>query len=361
MTTALNSTVIRDKMTAFWGEVSKVLVGCHGSIEVINWALIARGHCLLEGVPGTGKTLLGLAMGRALNCKSNIFTLTADLMPGEVGGTEVYDPVNNKMTAMFGKIDPNNPFTLADEINRAPEKTLGALLEPMQNHVIRIGREMYPIREPFFVIGVRNPIEQGGTYKMPEAVLDRFAAMSVIGYTSFDQAVKLALMREQHYVDPLAAAGLKPVLEPEELVAFQDYCRDQVELPHSVAQYIARLVYATRPPEEDGATDDPFGGELYKRFMPEVVNVSASRQCRIKDENVIMVGASNRAILWLTALARACAVMQGDNVVTDYHVKKVAISVLAHRLTPNEQKVHRYPRHLMRLIIKAMIEQVPTA
>lgn len=357
-TTNINPTVIRTAMDQFWTEVHKVLVGCHGTTRVLNRVMLGGGHGNLVGVPGTGKSLMAEAMAAATGGRASIFTFMADMMPSDIVGSEVFDPETGKMIVMTGYIDPANHFVLGDEYNRAPEKTMSAMLEAMQTGRLRQGRKVTQIADPFFMLCVKNPVEQGGTYPTPEAMLDRFMGSTVIGYTTFDQMVTIARNANLSNFDPIKAAGVQKVLEPADLAAFQKYVREQVEMPEPVAAYIARLVAATRPADEEGATDDPWDGRWYQRCMPDEIKI-AGKTCKPKEENVILVGASNRGLLALSALSKANAVMNGRTVVTDQDVKTVAVEALAHRLTPNKQKTHKYPQHLMRVLVKALLDTVP--
>ena len=358
-TKVINPQTIRESMGNFWGMVHRALVGCDGTTKVINLALLGGGHANLVGVPGTGKSLMAEAMAAALGGKANIFSFTADMMPSDIIGSEVFDPETQKMIAMLGYIDPDNHFTLADEYNRAPEKTMSAFMEPMQTGRLRIGRQVKQVKSPFFMIAVKNPVEQGGTYPTPEAMMDRFMATSVIGYTTFNQMVKMASSTNLVQFNPIEASKVEKALDPADLEEYRNFVRDNVVVPESVAAYIARLVAATRPADEEGSSDEPWLGEEYDKWMPSVVTVRG-KECKVKDEGVILVGASNRAILALAALAKANAVMDGRVKVEDHDVKSVAVAALAHRITPNKQKTHKYPQSLMRIIVKNLLEKVPT-
>jgi MoxR-like ATPase len=358
-TTNITPAIIRDKMNRFWDEVHKVLKGCDGTTKVVNRIMLGGGHANLVGVPGTGKSLMAEAMAAGLGGRASIFSFTADMMPTDIVGSEIYDAETGKMITMTGFIDPDTHFVLGDEYNRAPEKTMSAFMEPLQTGRVRQGRVVKQMASPFFFIGVKNPVEQGGTYPTPEAMLDRFMGTTVIGYTTFDQMVKLAQDANLGRFNPIEAAKLQKALEPDELGDFIEFVRTQVELPDQVAAYIARIVSATRPPEDEAANDDPWKGELYTQYMPNEVKIG-TRVCKVKEEGVILVGASNRGLLALAGLSKAHAVMNGRTVVTDHDVKSVAVEGLAHRLTPNKQRTHKYPQHLMRVLVKQLLENVPT-
>lgn len=358
-TNIITPEVIRQAMGKFWAEVHKVLHGCDGTTQVINRILLGGGHANLVGRPGTGKSLMAEAMAAGIGGQASIFSFMADMMPSDIVGSEVFDPESGKMIAMLGYIDPSRHFVLGDEYNRAPEKTMSAFMEPMQTGRLRIGRTVHQMAEPFFMMGVKNPVETGGTYPTPEAMMDRFMGSTDIGYTTLEQMSRMASDTNLGNLNPIKAAGITKVLEPADLAAFQRFIREKVVLPKSVSDYIARLVAATRPPDEAGSTDEPWSGEWYLRCMPDEIKIG-NRTCKPKEEAVILVGASNRGLLALSALSKAHAVMEGRTTVTDHDVKSVAVEGLAHRLTPNKQKTHKYPLHLMRLLVQALLERVPT-
>jgi MoxR-like ATPase len=187
MSTNVNPALIRERMGKFWNEVHKPLKGCDGTTKVINRVMLAGGHPNLVGVPGTGKSLMAEAMAAALGGRASIFTFMADMMPSDIVGSEIYDPEKGEMIAALGFIDPANHFVLADEYNRAPEKTMSAFMEVMQAGRLRIGRKVEKMAEPFMMISVKNPVEQGGTYPTPEAMMDRFMGSTVIGYTTMSR------------------------------------------------------------------------------------------------------------------------------------------------------------------------------
>ena len=350
MSKSMTAQQVGQNMHRYSNEVDKVLVGGERTTAIVLRTMLARGHCLVQGVPGVGKSLLAKALARSLDVRSTVFQFYADTMPSDVTGTEIYDPVSRTMKPKKGLIDWETPFVLADEINRAPEKTLGSLLTIMQDAYIRIGETDFPMAQPFFAIGCCNPIEQGGTYKLPEAVLDRFYSMAVMGYTTFDQAVHMAMDNNHQTVDPITSAGVHAVLHPEELLAMQEFVRENIKVSQSVARYIARLIFSTRPAEDDDSTDTAFDGRFYNLYMPEAY----------RKEKLVLVGDSNRAIIYLTAMAKANAAMDGRNEVQDSDVKDVATSVLAHRLTLNAQKAFRYDRNINRKIVRELLKTVPT-
>lgn len=349
MSSQVNPERIANRMGMLKREISKSLRGCDGALEVVIRSMLAGGHAELLGVPGTGKSLLAKLLAKCLGMKASVFTFLPDMMPGDIVGTEIFNPVNRQMEPLPGKIDPESQIIVGDEYNRAPPKTVNAAIEVMQDGILHIGRQRISMNRPFFIL-VRNPIEQSGTYATPEAVLDRLAASATLNYPPFEEAVKLAADRNVIQQDPIKAAGIVEVLKAEEVHAYQDFVRDEVQMPEAVARYIARLVYATHPPEDKDVGDDGVDFSLYEKYMPD----------GYKNDKLIYVGDSNRGIIWLAALARANAVMAGRTVVIDQDVKDVAVSVLAHRLTLNDQKSHKYPRHVGRMIIRELLDRVDT-
>jgi len=349
---------IQREMAMFWAEVHKVLHGCDGTTRVVNEILLGGGHANLEGVPGTGKSLMSEAMAAALGGLASIFSFMADMMPSDIVGSEIFDPESGKMVTMLGFIDPARHFVLGDEYNRAPEKTMSAFMEVMQTGRLRMGRKVEQMADPFFMIGVKNPVEQGGTYPTPEAVMDRFMGSTMIGYTTLKVMANIARDTNLGKFNPIKAAGITKVLEPARLAQFIEFVR-ALPISEPVSDYIARLVAATRPPDEEGATDEPWDGFWYNKCMPEEFTIGG-KKCNPKKEGIVLVGASNRGLLALSALAKAHAVMDGRTIVTDHDVKSVAVQALAHRMTPNKQRTHKYPRHLMRVLVKQLLERVPT-
>ena len=286
-------------------ELQKVIVGQEEVIEQVFAAIFTRGHCLLEGVPGLAKTLMVSTIAQILDVNFKRIQFTPDLMPSDITGTNVLDEDEDgrrQFRFVEGPIFTN--ILLADEINRTPPKTQAALLQAMQEREITIGRETYDLAPPFFTIATQNPIEQEGTYPLPEAQLDRFMFNIKVGYPTADEEEKI-----------LAASSrgekkeVRKVLSAKAIVNLQ-------KLVHSVAisdyiiQYVSRLVRATRP--ADPATPD---------FVKELVDW----------------GAGPRAGQFLISGGKAMAAMEGRFSVAIEDIQKVALPVLRHRVSTNFQ------------------------
>ncbi len=277
-------------------EVRKVIVGQDLLLERILIGLLTRGHLLLEGVPGLAKTLSVSAFAEAMHGSFQRLQFTPDLLPADLTGTLIFDQQAGSFTPHMGPIFAN--LVLADEINRAPAKVQSALLEAMQERQVTIGKTTYPLPEPFLVLATQNPIEQEGTYPLPEAQTDRFLMKVVLGYPTPDE--------ERKILDRMSGAELpktQPVITLEQLesarkVSLAIYVDDKLK------DYIVRLVHATREPSE-------YGLDL---------------------EGLLQHGASPRATLGLLAAARAHAFIKGRAFVTPEDVKSIGLDVLRHRL-----------------------------
>ncbi len=283
-------------------EIAKVIVGQEEVISAALYALFSRGHCLLVGVPGLAKTLLVHALARSLELSFSRIQFTPDLMPSDITGTEILEEDTTTGHRRFAFV-PGPVFTqalLADEINRTPPKTQAALLEAMQEKTVTVAGKMYRLEEPFMVLATQNPIEQEGTYPLPEAQLDRFLFEVLVDYPSLDQEKKVV---EQHSFAPLER--LQPVLAREEVLQFRDAIALIPAAPN-VIDYAVRLVRATRPASNG---ESP---EYIKRW--------------------IRWGASPRASQYLILAARARAACQGRFNVACEDVAALAPLVLRHRL-----------------------------
>lgn len=277
-------------------EVTKVIVGQEKLIDRMLMALIADGHILLEGVPGLAKTTAVKTLAHALGLQFRRISFTPDLLPADVIGTMVYNPKEGTFFAKRGPVFAN--LLLADEINRAPAKVQSALLEAMQERQVTIGDNTYPLPSPFLVMATQNPIEQEGTYPLPEAQVDRFMFKCRLDYPSRDDERRI-MNRFSHKFEP----GVECALSAEELAELRDLL-DQVYCDEKVGDYILDLVFATRKPAE----------------------------YRLKLENYIEFGASPRATLYLNLAARANAMLHGRGYATPQDVKEVAPDVLRHRI-----------------------------
>jgi MoxR-like ATPase len=282
-------------------QIARVIVGQHEVVEQLLMALFSRGHCLLLGVPGLAKTLLVSTVSQLLHLSFKRIQFTPDLMPADITGTDILqdDPATGRRRFVFlsGPVFAN--MVLADEINRTPPKTQAALLEAMQEHHVTAGAQTYPLPEPFFVLATQNPIEQEGTYPLPEAQLDRFMFMVRVGYP--DRAEEVEIMRR---TTSLQRPTLEPLLDGPQIQRLQDVVRQVVVADH-VFDYVADLVRATRP-REPGAP--PFIAEL------------------------VAWGAGPRASQYMILGGKARAVLHGRLHVTTDDIRAVAAPVLRHRL-----------------------------
>jgi MoxR-like ATPase len=279
-------------------EVGKVLVGQEAMVSRLLIGLLTGGHVLLEGVPGLAKTLAVRALARAVDTGFSRIQFTPDMLPADVLGTEIFNPREATYSIKKGPIFSN--LILADEINRAPAKVQAALLEAMQERQVTIGDATYPLEDPFLVLATQNPIEQEGTYPLPEAQVDRFMLKVKVGYPSKQE--------ERRIVDRMASGQPEPqaraVAKPADVRAARQSV-DQVFIDDKVCNYVIDLVHATRDPGKAGIA------EL---------------------DGMIEMGASPRASIYLTKAAKAHAFLQGRSYATPHDVKNVAPDVLRHRI-----------------------------
>jgi MoxR-like ATPase len=285
-------------------EVGRVIVGQHRVVDELLTALLAEGHCLLEGVPGLAKTLLASTLGSVLSLTSGRIQFTPDLMPTDVTGTQVMgeDPATRERRLEFRRGPVFVNLLLADEINRTPPKTQAALLEAMQEGQVTVGGTRHALEKPFFVIATQNPIEQEGTYRLPEAQLDRFLFKVIVDYPSHDEEARI-IERTTGALNSSAAA----VLGREEILALQRLVRSLHVSPH-VMEYAARLARSSRPAEPDAPG---WAREL------------------------IAWGAGPRAAQALLLGAKARTLLEGRFAVTRADVRAVAFPVLRHRILPS--------------------------
>jgi len=284
-------------------ELSKRIIGQNQIVRDLFVALLARGHCLMIGVPGLAKTLLIKTLAEILDLDFRRIQFTPDLMPGDITGTEILEETEEGGRAF--RFIPGPLFTqllLADEINRTPPKTQAALLEAMQEKRVTVAGQTYGLKSPFFVLATQNPIEQEGTYPLPEAQLDRFMFNLAIDYPSHDEEVAIMLQTTVDNDEPL-----KKVVDGEKIMALQHAVR-QIPVPRSVADYTVALVRSTRPKSPDAP-------ETTKRY--------------------IQWGAGPRASQCLALAGKVLAAMDGRFNVAREDIATAAKLVLRHRLITN--------------------------
>jgi len=294
---------LSDSIASVKREIAKVIVGQEQIVNDLLVSLIARGHCLLVGVPGLAKTLLIKTLSEVLDLKFSRIQFTPDLMPSDITGTEIIDedPVTKKRGFRFiqGPIFAN--IILADEINRTPPKTQAALLEAMQEHKVTAAGVTHSLGEPFFVLATQNPIEQEGTYPLPEAQLDRFMFNLWLDYPKFAEEVQIVKTTTSDY-----SADLKKVINADEIISFQKLIK-RVPVADNVIEYTVKLVDSTRPNNNQN------------EFVKERV----------------AWGAGPRASQYLILAAKTKAVMEGRFTPSIDDVKSFLIPVLRHRIIPN--------------------------
>lgn len=278
-------------------ELGKVVVGQTYLVERLIIGLLANGHVLLEGVPGLAKTLSVKSLASCLDVKFSRLQFTPDMLPADVIGTQVYNPQSGAFTTRKGPIFAH--LVLADEINRAPAKVQSALLEAMQEKQVTIGDQTYRLEEPFLVLATQNPIEQEGTYPLPEAQVDRFMLKLKIGYPARAEERQILDLMARTSGTPTASA----VVDPKQILKARQVIND-IYVDDKVKDYIVDLVCATREPE--------------------------THKIAVKD--FIQLGASPRATISLALAAKAYAFLRGRGYVTPQDVKSIGMDVLRHRV-----------------------------
>jgi len=287
----------RERLQPLFREVGRVIIGQHGLIDRLVLGLLTDGHILLEGMPGLAKTLAVRTAARALRLHFQRIQFTPDLLPADVVGTQIYNPRSGEFSVKKGPIFAN--VVLADEINRSPAKVQSALLEAMQEKQVTIGEQSYLLQQPFLVLATQNPIEQEGTYPLPEAQVDRFMLKIKIGYPSRDE--ELAILERMGVIDP--DLSVNAVLGPDDIFALRQ-ALDQIYVDAKINQYIVDLIHATRRPAD-------YGLDL---------------------AGLIHYGASPRATIFLKRAAKGMAFLDGRGYVTPEDVKTIAPDVLRHRI-----------------------------
>jgi len=279
-------------------EISKVIVGQRYMVERLAVGLLSNGHVLLEGVPGLAKTLAVKTFAQAIQAHFQRIQFTPDLLPADLIGTMIYNQRDGNFTVKKGPIFAN--FILADEINRAPAKVQSALLEAMQERQVTIGDQTFPLERPFLVLATQNPIEQEGTYPLPEAQVDRFMLKLRIGYPNKQEERQIM---DRVATDSLPAA--QAVIAPDRITRAQKIIT-QIYMDEKVKDYILDIVFATREPQKYG----------------------------LDIKNLIAYGASPRASVYLALASRAHAFLRGRGYVTPEDIKAIGPDVLRHRVIP---------------------------
>lgn len=278
-------------------EVSKVVVGQHALVHRLLTGLLTNGHVLLEGVPGLAKTLTVRTLASCIHTGFQRLQFTPDLLPADLIGTLIYNQKDGEFTTKLGPIFSN--LILADEINRAPAKVQSALLEAMQERQVTIGDKTYKLPDPFLVLATQNPIEQEGTYQLPEAQLDRFMLKVHVGYPSKQE--------ERGILDAMSTSAprldVQQIVQPEEIIRSRGIV-NQIYVDDRIKDYIVDIVWATRDPGS------------YK----------------LKLDGMIRYGASPRATIYLTLAAKAQAFLSGRGYVTPQDIKTIGLDVLRHRV-----------------------------
>ena len=285
-------------------EVSKIIVGQDNVIDGIIRAFLANGHVLIEGVPGIAKTLLIRTIAVASGCDFSRIQFTVDLLPTDITGVTIYDEGRKEFTTVKGPIFSN--FIIADEINRAPPKSQSALLEAMQEKQVTIGKKTHSLPSPFFVMANNNPIENSGTYPLPEAQIDRFLFKIKMVYTSPEEEEKI--IDQNVTINRFQDFDLKPVISPAKILKMQEATK-KIQASDKIKKYVVRLITATRKPKDYD----------------------------IRNGKYIEWGCSPRASIGLIIAAKADALMKGSTYITPQNVKNVIKDVLRHRIILNYQ------------------------
>ena len=276
-------------------EIKKAIIGHENLINSMLIALISNGHILIEGVPGIAKTTAIKALANAINLNFKRVQFTPDLLPSDITGVEIYNPKTNEFQTKKGPIFTN--FLLADEINRAPAKVQSALLEAMQERQVTIGEENFSLPNPFMVLATQNPIEQEGTYPLPEAQLDRFMLKVEVGYNSIEEEIKIIKLLEN-------PKEIKPVANKEDILILQKEVK-KIHIDEELIRYIAEIVNETRYPK------------------------------KIKYGEYIELGASPRATISLVTASKANAMLKNKDYVAPSDIIELIPLVIKHRIKLN--------------------------
>ncbi len=307
---------LRGAVEAVRAEIGKIVVGQRRMVDLLLAALLADGHVLIEGVPGIAKTLTAKLLARTVSVGFARIQFTPDLMPSDILGTSIFNPKAAEFTFKAGPIFSN--IILIDEVNRAPAKTQSALFEVMEERQVTVDGKTYPMTPPFIVFATQNPLEHEGTYRLPEAQLDRFFFKVEVDYPSLEEETRIL---EGHHAGrtPEHLDLVQPVLDAAQVAAYRQQVR-QVHVEPPLLQYIAQLIHQTR------------------------------------DHSALYLGASPRASIAVMTGAKALAAMRGRDFITPEDVQEIAFPVLRHRiiLTPEQEMEGRRPDD----VIKGLIERV---
>lgn len=290
-------------------EIGRFIVGQEKFIDRLLVGLVANGHILVEGVPGLAKTLTINVLAQAIGCTFSRIQFTPDLLPADVVGTTIYNPKEHLFSVKKGPVFAN--LILADEINRAPAKVQSALLEAMQERQVTVGGETHKLPAPFLVMATQNPIEQEGTYPLPEAQVDRFMLKLELDYPTRDEErlIMERMARTDVQIQATAVVSTKEILAAREWV-------NKVYLDEKIREYILDIVFATRVDKRDQLS-------------------SRQKEAKLDDfANLIQYGASPRATIYLANCAKAVAFLQGRAYVVPQDVKEMCLDVLRHRIIP---------------------------
>lgn len=309
----------RTTLDGLFREIAKVIVGQQHLVERLFVGLLADGHILIEGVPGLAKTLSVRTLAQTLQAKFQRIQFTPDLLPADLVGTLVYNPKDGNFTTKKGPVFAN--IILADEINRAPSKVQSALLEAMQERQVTVGEHTFPLPKPFLVLATQNPIEQEGTYPLPEAQVDRFMMKLIVSYPSKKE--------EKEILERMSVGReieVNPVMSPERIFELRKMMH-QIYVDEKVKDYILDLVFATREPEKYELAD----------LKP-----------------LIAYGASPRASIMLTVAAKAAAFLHGRGYVTPDDIKQIGMDVLRHRVlvTYEAEAEEKTSEHILQRIFE---------
>jgi MoxR-like ATPase len=290
------STEVRARINEALTQAKEIIFGQDNLLDAIMASLVCEGHLLIEGMPGLGKTLSVSTISKLCDLSFKRIQFTPDLLPSDLIGTMIYSQKNEEFSTKFGPIFTQ--LLLADEINRAPAKVQAALLEAMAEKQVTIGDETHRLSSPFVVLATQNPIEQEGTYQLPEAQLDRFMMKVNVEYPSFKAEKNILDLKKN------ALAKLAAVLSTDDLIQAQETV-DAIYVDEKIKDLIVKIVHATRPGSE---------------YFPKEYN------------GVIVSGASPRAVIWLYRVSKYMAFMDGKDFVSPDHILKIVPGVLGHRL-----------------------------